>query len=252
MAAFYTIFFIIIGLVMGSFFNVVGLRVPKKESIVSPSSHCTTCHHELTWFELIPVFSYVILMGRCRKCKSRISPIYPTMELITGFLFGAAYYTLGFGVELATLLIFISMLVIIVVSDFAYMLIPDKILLVFGGTILILRFVEPLTPWWDALAGGAIGFFLLFFIAIVSKGGMGGGDIKLYAVIGLVLGVKLTLLSFFFATFLATIVGITGILLGLWSRKQVIPFGPYIATASLIAYFWGNQLFALYMNWFIY
>lgn len=245
----YLVIFVLLGCILGSFYNVVGLRVPKGESIVFPGSHCSNCHKKLMWYELIPILSYLFIKGRCRNCHSKVSLIYPAIELITGLLFGGAFYIIGLNWELAVGLTFISMLVIIVVSDIAYMIISDKILLFFGILLAVLRSIEPLSPWWDSYTGAAGGFFLLFMIAVLSRGGMGGGDIKLYAVVGLVLGLKLTLLSFFFAVLLATVAGIGGIWVGLWTRKDMIPFGPYIAAASLISYFFGNDLIHLYVNW---
>ena len=143
----YTVFAFIFGLVFGSFYNVVGLRVPKKESIVSPPSHCTNCNRQLTALDLIPVFSYVFLGGKCRSCGVKISPIYMVTELVTGLLFAFAYWQIGWQPELAVALFFISLLVIINVSDIAYMLIPDKILLFFGPLLIIARIFSPLEPW---------------------------------------------------------------------------------------------------------
>ncbi|KIL44561.1 prepilin peptidase [Jeotgalibacillus soli] len=237
---------------MGSFYNVVGLRVPKKESIVHPGSHCASCQHELKWFELIPVVSYIILKGKCRKCGQGVSLIYPVIEMLTGLLFAFSFYLLGFSLEFLVALVFISLLIIIVVSDIAYMLIPDSILILFGSILLLLRIIEPLSPWWDSFAGAAAGFCLLLLIAVVSKGGMGGGDIKLYAVVGLVLGVKLTLLSFFIAALLGSIVGMTAISMKIRKRKEPIPFGPFIAAASVITYFFGAELINGYVNWLLY
>jgi len=137
-------------------------------------------------------------------------------------------------------------------ADLVYMIIPDRILIVFGSALLIFRLIEPLTPWWDAFAGAAVGFTLLFVIAVLSKGGMGGGDIKLYAVIGLVLGIKLTLLSFFLATLIGTIIGVSAILLKRKGRKDHVPFGPSIAVGCVATYFWGNDLIDLYLQLLFY
>ena len=128
--------FFIYGIVLGSFFNVVGLRVPKKQSIALPPSSCTTCNRKLEIFDLIPVFSYLFLKGKCRGCGSKISFIYPFMEFMTGILFALSYYILGFSPELVVAILFISMLVIITVSDIAYMLIPKRILLPFAIALL--------------------------------------------------------------------------------------------------------------------
>jgi leader peptidase (prepilin peptidase) / N-methyltransferase len=236
------------GITLGSFFNVVGLRIPMKKSIVAPRSACPTCGHKLTAFELIPVFSYLIQGGKCRGCKSRISPIYPIMELLTGILFVLAPFQIGWSWELIVAWSLISLFMIIIVSDIHYMVIPDKILLVFAGLFLFERILWPLAPWWDSLVGALVGFVLLLIIALVSKGGMGGGDIKLYALIGFVLGVKLVLLSFFLSTLYGAVVGGTALLLRIVKRRQPIPFGPFIVAGTLSAYFWGPEIINLYLR----
>ncbi|WP_093537004.1 prepilin peptidase [Psychrobacillus psychrotolerans] len=242
--------FFIYGLVFGSFFNVAGLRVPKRESIVRPPSHCTVCDRNLTVKDLVPVFSYVFLKGKCRGCGTKIHWVYPVMELATGLLFAFAYYQLGFTLELVVALLFISLLVIITVSDIAYMLIPDKILLFFLIPLIVLRVFEPLSPWWDSIVGAVVGFGVLFLIAIVSKGGMGGGDIKLFFVIGLVLGWVPTLLTLFLASIIGTVIGVISLRRTKQGRKTPIPFGPSIAIAAIIAYFYGESLVDWYVNLF--
>lgn len=243
-------FFFLYGITFGSFFNVVGLRVPVKESIVSPPSHCTTCDRRLTALDLVPVFSYVFLGGKCRGCKQKISAIYPLMELVTGVLFVFSYVALGFQWELAVALLFLSMLVILTVSDLKYMLIPNKVLLLFGVAIFVLRFVSPLTPWWDSLLGAAVGFGVLFLIAVVSKGGMGGGDIKLFFVIGLTLGTLHTLLTLFLASLIGAVIGIIFLKRTKQGRKTPVPFGPSIAVAAIVAYFYGSSIVGWYTGLF--
>ena len=243
--------FFIYGIVFGSFFNVVGLRVPKKESIASPPSHCTACERKLVALDLIPVFSFIFLKGKCRGCGSKISPIYPFMEFITGVLFAFSFYMLGFGFELVIALLFVSLLVIITVSDIAYMLIPDKVLLSFAVVLFIVRLFSPLTPWWDSLLGAAVGFGILLLIAILSKGGMGGGDVKLFFVLGLVLGTVQTLLTLFLAAFVGMVVGLFILKRTGQGRKTPIPFGPSIATAATIAYFFGAYIVEWYGNLFL-
>ncbi|WP_312470989.1 prepilin peptidase [Neobacillus sp.] len=238
----------IYGLLLGSFFNVVGLRVPLKKSIVAPRSACPTCGHQLTPFELIPVFSYIIQGGKCRGCQSRISPIYPIMELLTGILFATAPLVIGWSGELVVALSLISMLIIIVVSDINYMIIPDKILIWFAGIFLLERILWPLTPWWDSLSGAVTGFILLLIIALVSKGGMGFGDVKLYALLGFVLGFKLVLLSFFFSTFFGAVIGGLALIFKIVKRRQPIPFGPFIAAGTLTAYYWGTEVIDYYLR----
>lgn len=248
MAITYTVFFTIFGLVFGSFYNVVGLRVPKKESIAFPPSHCTSCGRQLTALDLVPVFSYVFLRGRCRSCGEKIHWVYPLMEFITGALFAISFWKIGFEPELAIAILFMSLLVIITVSDIAYMLIPDKVLLPIGALLLVLRLFIPLDPWWDSLLGAGIGFGILLLIAMVSKGGMGGGDIKLFFVIGLVLGVSGTLMTLFFASLIGSIAGIILLRIKDQGRKTPVPFGPSIALGAVIVYFWGDALLNWYMN----
>ncbi|OLS41528.1 A24 family peptidase [Bacillus sp. MRMR6] len=236
------------GLVLGSFFNVVGLRVPIKQSIVTPGSACPTCRHQLKPYELIPVISYLLQKGKCRGCQSRISPIYPFFELLTGVLFATAPLVIGWSGELVVALTLISMFIIITVSDIHYMIIPDKILIWFTGIFLLERIFVPLTPWWDSLLGAVTGFTLLLIIVLVSKGGMGMGDVKLYALLGFVLGFKLVLLSFFFSTLFGAVIGGLALLFKLVKRKQPIPFGPFIAAGTLTAYYWGSDLIDLYLQ----
>ncbi|MCM3743479.1 prepilin peptidase [Sporosarcina luteola] len=243
--------FFVYGIIFGSFFNVVGLRVAKKESIVSPPSHCTKCDRRLRLLDLIPVLSYVALRGKCRGCGQKISPMYPFMEFITGVLFAFSYYHIGFTYELIIALLFVSLLVIITVSDYAYMLIPDKVLLPFAIALLILRWPIPTTPWWDSLLGAAVGFAVLYLIAVVSKGGMGGGDIKLFFVIGLVLGTVNTLLTLFLASVIGSIVGIYVLKKTGKGRKTPVPFGPSIAAAAVISYFYGMAFVEWYQQLFI-
>lgn len=243
----YTIFIFLFGLVFGSFYNVVGLRVPQKESIVHPPSHCTHCNRQLKVIDLVPVWSYVFLGGKCRSCGFKISWIYPAIELWTGILFAFAYWRLGWGIEWIVALFFISLFVIIIVSDLAYMLIPDKVLIFFLPFLVVGRVLSPLTPWWDCLVGAVVGFGILYVIAVISNGGMGGGDIKLFFLIGLVLGTINTLLTLFLAAIIGMIVGVIVLFKRKQGRKTPIPFGPSIALAALIVYFYGDSL----INWYL-
>ncbi|MDR0138192.1 A24 family peptidase [Metabacillus idriensis] len=239
----------IYGLLLGSFYNVVGLRVPMKQSIVAPRSSCPGCGHTLTAGELIPVVSYVLQGGKCRKCNASISPLYPFVEGMTALLFAAAALLIGWSGELAVALTLISLFMIIFVSDIKYMIIPDKVLLFFAGLFLIERIFIPLSPWWDSLIGAAAGFFLLLSIAFLSNGrGMGGGDIKLFAVLGFALGWKLVLLSFFLSCLVGSVIGLAAILTGKVKRRQPMPFGPSIMAGTLLAYFCGEELLMWYFR----
>ncbi|ADH98956.1 prepilin peptidase [Salisediminibacterium selenitireducens] len=242
-------YFVITGLVMGSFYNVVGLRVPAGESFTGKArSKCPSCGKTLGAPELIPVLSWFLLRGRCKGCGKRISPMYPLMELVTGVLFGLAFLHIGLSMELVVALLFLSMLVIITVSDLSTMLIPDKVLLFFGIPILLLRMsVAPLDPWWTAFAGAGLGFGILLLLAVASRGGMGGGDIKLYLVIGFVLGPIETVLSLFLAALVGLVYGLPRIVKRQTGRGNPIPFGPFIALGAVIAYFMGGAI----LDWYV-
>ncbi|WP_028392095.1 prepilin peptidase [Bacillus cihuensis] len=240
----------IIGLVLGSFYNVVGLRIPENQSVVRPRSQCPACKRTLTATDLVPVLSYVFLRGKCRNCHSKIPPLYPLIELSTGLLFMLAFYEFGLTGEFVIALLFISLLVIIFVSDIVYMIIPNKVLLFFVPIVLVARLVVPLDPWWDMFVGAVVGFGLLFFIAVISKGGMGGGDVKLFFVLGLVLGLRLTILTFALATFLGALYGVAGMIRGKYKKRQPIPFGPFIAIGALLSYFYGAEILSYYFTMF--
>ncbi|MGG3957274.1 A24 family peptidase [Bhargavaea massiliensis] len=243
------VYIFLLGLLLGSFYNVVGLRVPRGESIVAPRSHCPSCKRTLTTFELIPVVSYVLQKGKCRACSARISFVYPFVELSTAILFTLAPLFVGWSAEIVVSWTLISLFASVFVSDVHYMIIPNRVLLFFAPLLLIERlWFAPLTPWWDSLLGSIVGFLMLFIIALVSKGGMGGGDIKLFAVIGLALGVKLTVLAFFLSTFVGTMFGLIGMAIGRVKRGEPMPFGPAIVVGTLIAYFFGEAMIEMYVK----
>jgi leader peptidase (prepilin peptidase) / N-methyltransferase len=241
-------FLFLFGLLLGSFFNVVGLRVPNNQSIVAPRSACPNCKHQLTAVELIPVFSYLLQKGKCKSCRTPISPIYPFVELVTAILFTISPFLVGWSKELIICWTLISLLMIIFVSDVHYMIIPDKVLLFFTILFVIERAFIPLTPWWDSIFGATLGFSLLFLIAILSKGGMGGGDIKLFGVLGFVLGWKLVLLAFFLSTIVGTVFGIAGMIIGKVKKGKPFPFGPSIIIGTLITYYFGDDIILWYLE----
>ncbi|WP_047155103.1 prepilin peptidase [Aneurinibacillus tyrosinisolvens] len=247
----YFFLFFVYGLIFGSFFNVVGLRLPKKQSIISPPSHCPKCNTRLSARDLIPVFSYFINGKKCRICKESISPIYWVIELATGILFAAVFYFYGFTMETLMVLLFVSLLVIITVSDLAYRIIPDKVVFPFLALFLILRFfIHPHESYVSHLIGMVLGFTVFLLVAIVSRGGMGGGDIKLFAVVGLFLGYPLLLLTILLSTLFGALYGILLIVFVEAGRKTEVPFGPFIAIGSLCAVFWGESIIQWYWNFF--
>ncbi|ALX48357.1 prepilin peptidase [Lentibacillus amyloliquefaciens] len=242
--------FFLLGMIFGSFFNVVGLRAPQKRSFASDRSICPHCKNQLSWYELIPILSYLFQLGKCRHCRSAISIMYPVIELITGLLFAFSYIKLGFQVELVTALLLMSLLVIIFVTDMKYMLIPNNVLLFFLPLLIFTRIINPLDPWWSSITGALSGMVIIAIIILASRGGMGGGDMKLFGILGIVLGFDKTLLTLFLSCVLGAVVGLVLLLTKVIDRKQAVPFGPYIVTAAVVAYFYGESLLGWYFNHF--
>lgn len=236
------------GLVFGSFFNVAGYRIPKKLSIIKPRSSCPACKHSLSAIELIPIISYLIQGRKCKRCGSPIAAFYTWIELLTACLFALAGYLMGLSFELLAALLLISLLMIIFVSDQLYMLIPNQVLLFFLPLLIGSRILSPLDPWYGSIIGGFVGFFLLLFIAVISRGGMGGGDVKLFGMLGVILGPQLVLIAFLLSCLIGTIAGYVGIASGKIKKKQPIPFGPSIAAGSLISYFLGKPIIEWYLQ----
>ena len=242
------VIFLVLGLIFGSFYNVVGIRVPKGESIVTPPSHCTSCSRRLATWELIPVLSWVILRGRCRTCRALVSFVYPLMELATGLFFALAYLQVGLTWELLAGLIGISVFVILSVSDMYYQRIPNVILFPSIALLVIVRaFTHPLGIF-NYLLGAVIGFGVMFAIAVLSKGGMGYGDVKLFFFVGLYTGLAGTILTLFLSSLIGTVIGLTMRGMGKLKPKQPFPFGPSIGLAAILVYLYGEHWLMLYFH----
>lgn len=244
------VFLFFLGILLGSFYNVVGLRLPNNQSFIKMDdrSYCPACKKTLTWYELIPILSYLIQGGKCRGCKKKIAVIYPIGEFLTGLFFALSFVQFGLQKELIIALFFVSMLMIIFITDISYMVIPNKVLLFFLPIFIILRIMEPLDSWWNSIIGAVTGFVLIFIIILVSRGGMGAGDMKLFGVLGIVLGFEKILLTFFFACLIGAVIGMILILLKIVKRKQPVPFGPFIVIAALISYFYGDAMIKWYLS----
>ncbi len=236
----YLIIFFIFGLYFGSFFTVVGLRLPKHENFVTNRSCCDTCHHELSLFDMVPILSYLFLGKKCRYCKEKIDGLSTAMEFFTGVLFALAYAVFGFSYELFIALGIVAMLIIISVSDMSYMIIPDEALIFFSGYFLILMALR--FGIMEALFHVLYGLFLfgvMYGIMLLGnflfhKESLGGGDIKMMFVFGNVLHPLLGLISIFLGSFLA--LPISFILIK--KRKQtLIPFGPFLLIGFAFLYF---------------
>ncbi|MCI8778135.1 MAG: prepilin peptidase [Bacilli bacterium] len=238
MEIYYIIVFFILGAILGSFYNVVGYRLPKGESIVFPSSHCPNCGHNLKPYELVPIFSFLFLKGKCSKCKQKISWFYTIFEILTGLLFVLCYLVFKDNViDLIISLTFVSMLIIIFVSDFHYLIIPDSVLLISSIILLVELIIKSgLNNFYVPLLNGIISFIAMYLIKLLGdfifkKESMGGGDIKLLFVIGMVLGFSQAL----FSIFVGSLVGLPiAFIILLRKKDHVIPFGPLLGIGAII------------------
>lgn len=238
----------IFGTIIGSFLNVVIYRLPRNESIVYPPSHCTKCKSELKPYDLVPVFSYIILKGRCRYCGDKISIRYPIVELITGLIYLILFIYFGISIKSLSYAFLVSLLIVITFIDIEHKIIPNKIILIgliAGAVFRVLMFNYGV---WDYIVGFFLGGGVLLLISLLSGGGMGGGDIKLMALIGLFVGWKLTISTLFIAVLLGAVGGIILIALKIKTRKDYIPFGPYISIACIISILYGYDLLNLYIK----
>lgn len=250
MTTIYIMISFIIGASAGSYFYLVGSCVPLGQKLVLTRSRCNQCTQPLSNKKFIPILPYLIDGGKCRDCQRKISPMYVLVECVTGWMFAFSFWKIGFNYELIVIWVLISLLVIITVSDVLYMIIPNKVLLFFLPLFIVGRMISPLTIWWDSILGATLGFLILFFIAFISKGGMGGGDIKLFFLLGITLGVGKTILTFILAAGIGLIVSMFMLILLKKDRRTPIPFGPSIALATIIAYFYGEQMILSYIKLF--
>ncbi len=240
---FISIMIFIFGLVFGSFFNVVGYRIPNNMSIIFPESHCPNCNHKLKFYELIPVLSYVFLRGKCKKCKKRISIFYPFFELLTGILFLLSYLVFGFNIKFFISITFISILIIISISDIKYYIIPDEVLIT-GFILLLVEFIINMLMNKLGIFNGLIkpilnglGSFAILYLFktlgdfMFKKESLGGGDIKLMFIIGLVLGFDMSLVTLFISSFIALPLSVISLIK---NDNNILPFGPYLSISAVI------------------
>lgn len=250
----YTCFWLItiflLGLCTGSFLNVVIYRLPRGESITLDRSHCPSCGKQLSWYDLIPVFSYLILLGKCRACHSRISLRYPLVELLTGIIFAVLFLYFGINAVLLKYLFLSALLVAVTFIDIEHYIIPNPLVItgLVGGVILNVAARD--VGAVSALIGILVTSGFLLLIALVSKGGMGGGDIKLAAVTGLFLGWPHAPLGLFLGACVGGLLAIILLLFGLRGRKDPLPFGPFIAIGTFIAFLYGAEIINWYLQYF--
>jgi leader peptidase (prepilin peptidase)/N-methyltransferase len=248
-----SLFVLITGMLIGSFLNVCICRMPKGESVVFPPSHCPQCDYRIRWYDNIPLFSYLLLRAKCRGCGLHISLQYPLVELLNGLLTLALFLRFGPTFAFLVLFLFCSALVVITFIDLEHQIIPDEISL--SGIVIgfVLSFFLQGHSWLNSLLGILLGGGSLLLVAygyqwLTGKEGMGGGDIKLLAMMGAFLGWKSIPFIIFASSLIGSVIGITIMLIQKKDSKLAIPFGPYLAFAAVVYIFYGRQIIHWYLN----
>lgn len=235
----------IYGIIIGSFVNVCICRIPKKESVVKVRSHCESCGYQLKWYDLVPLFSYLCLGGKCRKCRAKISVQHPIIEVLNGFLYILVLSVCGLSIESLLYCLAGSALLALSVIDFRTYEIPVGFN-IFIGALGIVRVITDYTNWSLYLIGFVAVSAFLYVLYIISKGrAIGGGDIKLMAVCGLLLGWKLIILAFFIGCIMGSVIHV--IRMKVSGEEHVLAMGPYLSMGVMTAALWGNT----FLNWYL-
>ena len=233
------------GVVIGSFLNVCIYRIPKQENIVKIRSHCMNCGYQLKWYDLVPLFSYLCLRGRCRCCKQKISVQYPLIELLNGALYCIVFAVYGISVEALLYALLASALITLSVIDFRTYEIPVGIN-IFILALGLIRIATDFTHWSDYAVGFLLVSGFLYLVHLVTRGrGIGGGDIKLMAVSGLLLGWKQILLAFVMGCIIGSVIHIARMKIS--GQGHMLAFGPYLSIGILISALAGDQMIAWYL-----
>lgn len=243
-----TVLIFIIGACLGSFYLVIGKRLPKGENAINSRSKCDHCNHILSWWQLIPVISYVFLLGRCRYCKKKISPLHLIMELVTGGLFVFAYLYFGVSYEMYMMMILSSLMLIIFVSDFSYYIILDSPLVlsfIFIGMCKV-HYFDWMTLGSSLLSGLAL-FLSMYLVKIIGdvlfkRESLGGGDIKFAFIMGMALGFRLGLCALILSTFLALPYSVASVML---KKNNEVPYGPFLASSLFIVFTFSEKFISL-------
>ena len=256
MNIFFFITVFVFGSVIGSFLNVCIYRLPRNQSVISPSSRCPSCNTPIRAYDNVPIISYILLGGRCRVCKAGISLRYPLVEALNGLLYVMTFWRFGPEWHTVVYFFFCSALIVITFIDLDFQIIPDRITL--PGTLagfIAGSFLMPdpfmrysLLGFTSSLAGLLAGGGLFYAIAVLSKGGMGGGDIKMMAMVGSLMGWKSVLLTTFLGSFTGAAAGLFLMVFKGKGRKTKIPFGPFLTLGALITLFFGQEIFYWYFH----
>lgn len=243
----------ILGLIVGSFSNVCIYRIPRNESIIYPASHCPKCRSNISPKDNIPLLSFILLKGKCRNCKSKISIQYPIVELLTGLIYLIIYQTYSLSIQSLIYIILSSALVIIAFIDLNKQIVPDVISL--PGILIgfIISFFVPYISYINSALGVVVGGGIILTIGmagsvIFKKEAMGGGDVKLAAMIGAFLGWRYIIVSLFLGFFLGALAGIILIISKIKSREDTVPFGPFIVLGYFITLLWGEKIISWYIG----
>jgi leader peptidase (prepilin peptidase)/N-methyltransferase len=239
------VFAFIFGAAIGSFLNVCIFRLPAQVSIVKPLSQCPHCQKQIRFYDNIPLISFFVLKGKCRDCGGSISLRYPLVELITALLSLLLFFKFGGTLNYLIFFIFTAVLIVITFIDFDHQVIPDVLTLPGIPVFFLLAVLVVKVPWLEALIGLLIGGGVLFAIAFVyelltKREGMGGGDIKLLAMIGGFLGWKSLIFILLFSSFSGAVIGITAMIINKQDTKYAVPFGPFLSAAAVAYLFWGD------------
>jgi leader peptidase (prepilin peptidase)/N-methyltransferase len=238
----------VFGLLIGSFLNVCIYRLPRRESIVFPASRCPACGAGIRPWDNVPVLAWFWLHGRCRDCAASISWRYPSIEAANGVAYGLIAWRFGFTADALIYAAFFSALLVITVIDFDFQIIPDRISL--PG--IPIAFASALSlghiTWWESLLGAALPAVLFMAIIILSRGGMGLGDVKLIAMIGALVGWKLALLTIFVGAVAGSVVGIALMVFQGKGRKTAVPFGPFLSLGAVVSVSCGTPLIQWYLG----
>lgn len=230
---------------VGSFLNVVIYRLPRGQSVVTPRSQCPNCGHMLSWIDLVPILSYLMLRARCRYCRARIPLRYASIEALSMVSLSLVWYNTG-NVLRWPYVVLASLLIAITFIDYDHFYIPDKLLLVGGGAWVGLRALLPFIELSRALLGLALGFAVMLVIYLLARGGMGFGDVKLTALLGLYLGPAPVLLTLLLSFVIGAAAGILLMILKLKGRKDMLPFGPFLALGAFFTMLWGPAIILWY------